>query len=154
MGSLLFACALVSLVAVATAFGTPGAQRRNRGGNHEESCSAQTLHGLYLFATRGFNIVGGVAVPKAIVEGIDFNGDGTLSSPFATVSINGAIIRSSGGVGTYTVEANCRGTLTFTGGPSFDIFVDPNGGRIWMIQTGPPVAPPAVFEGMATQVSD
>jgi hypothetical protein len=25
--------------------------------------------------------LGGVAVPKAIVEGIDFNGDGTLVSP-------------------------------------------------------------------------
>lgn len=117
-----------------------------------QSCSAQTLRGSYLFATHGFNIAGGVAVPKAIVEGIDFNGDGTLSSPFATVSINGTIFRSSGSVGSYTVNTDCTGTLTFTGGPSFDIFVQPQGKDLWLIQTGPAAAP-AVFEGMATRVS-
>ena len=154
MGFSLFACALVSLVAVATASGSPGIARGHRANKHAQSCSAQTLRGLYIFATRGFNIVAGVAVPKAIVEGIDFNGDGTLSSPFATVSINGVIIRSTGGVGSYTVQADCTGTLTFTAGPSFDIFVDPSGERLWMIQTGPALAPPAVFEGTATRVSD
>ena len=95
------------------------------------------------------NIVGGVAVPKAIVEGIDFNGDGTLVSPFATVSINGTIIHSSGSVGSYTVAADCTGTLAFTGGATFDIFVEPTGKQLWMIQTGPM---PAVFEGTVTRV--
>jgi hypothetical protein len=119
-----------------------------------ESCSVGTLRGSYLFAAHGFNIVGGVAQPKAIVEGIDFNGDGTLVSPFATVSINGNIIHPpGGGVGSYTVDADCTGTLTFTAGPSFDIFVEPSGGKqLWMIQTGP-AAVPAVFEGTATKVS-
>ena len=149
-GSFLFACALVSLGA-AVAQGTSGVARPDSGA-HE--CDAHTLRGSYLFATHGWNIVGGVAQPKAIVEGIDFNGDGTLVSPFATVSINGTIIRSAGSVGSYTVAANCTGTLTFTGGPSFDIFVQPGDGKqLWMIQTGPAVAPPAVFEGIATKVS-
>jgi hypothetical protein len=110
-----------------------------------------TLQGSYLFATHGWNIVGGVAQPKAIVEGINFNGDGTLVSPFATVSINGTIVRSSGSPGTYTVNADCTGTVSFTGGPSFDIFVDKGGKDLWMIQTGGAV--PAVFEGTATRVS-
>lgn len=114
------------------------------------SCSAQTLSGSYLFATHGFNIVQGVAQPKAIVEGIDFNGDGTLSVPFSTVSINGLIIRvPPGGVGVYTVEASCNGTLTFTGGPSFDIFVEPSGKQVWMLQTDPNT----VFQGTVTKVS-
>jgi hypothetical protein len=139
-----------SLVAAAMAFGTSGITRAD---SAVQSCSAQTLHDLYLFDAHGWNIVGGVAQPKAIVEGIDFNGDGTLVSPFATVSINGTIIHSSGSVGFYTVAADCTGTLTFTGGPSFDIFVNPNGKQLWMIQTGPPAAPPAVFEGTATKVS-
>jgi hypothetical protein len=95
-----------------------------------------------------------VAQPKAIVEGIHFNGNGTLSSPFATVSINGTIRHSGGGLGVYTVNADCTGTLTFTGGPSFDIFVDASGEELWMIQTGPTVAPPAVFEGTAVRVSN
>src|SRR5437867_5070370 len=128
--SLLFACALVSLVA-AMALGTSGTARAALG---PQPCGLYTLRGSYLFATHGWNIVGGVAVPKAIVEGIDFNGDGTLVSPFATVSINGVIIQSSGAVGSYTVDADCTGTLTFTGGASFDIFVDPNGKQLWMIQ--------------------
>lgn len=148
--SSLVTSALVSLVAVAMTFGTFGTARADDGG---QTCGVHTLHGLYLFATNGFNIVGGVAQPKAIVEGIDFNGDGTLSSPFATVSIDGHIVSSSGTSGVYTVNADCTGTLTFTPGPSFDIFVDASGERLWMIQTGPAVAPPAVFEGTATRVS-
>jgi hypothetical protein len=114
-----------------------------------ESCSVGTLRGSYLFAAHGFNIVGGVAQPKAIVEGIDFNGDGTLVSPFATVSINGTIIHSSGSLGTYTVNTDCTGTLSFTGGPSFDIFVEPSGRQLWMIQTGPGSP---VFGGTVTRV--
>jgi hypothetical protein len=145
MSSLFFACALVSLVAT-MALGTSGVARA---GSMEETCSAHRLHGSYLFATHGWNIVAGVAQPKAIVEGIDFNGAGTLVSPFATVSINGTIIHSSGTTGTYTVAADCTGTLSFTGGASFDIFVEANGKQLWMIQTGPM---PAVFEGVATRV--
>jgi len=149
--ALAFAVLTVLLVAAAMTFGTSSTAQED---SSDHRCGVHTLRGSYLFATHGWNIVGGVAQPKAIVEGIDFNGDGTLVSPFATVSINGTIIRSSGSVGSYTVEPNCTGTLTFTGGPSFDIFVKPgNGKQVWMIQTGPAVAPPAVFEGTATKVS-
>ena len=143
--SLLFACALVSLVA-AMALGTSGTARAALG---PQPCGLYTLRGSYLFATHGWNIVGGVAQPKAIVEGIDFNGDGTLVSPFATVSINGTILHSSGSLGTYTVNTDCTGTLSFTGGPSFDIFVEQNGKQLWMIQTGPGSP---VFEGAVTRV--
>jgi hypothetical protein len=138
-----------SLVAAAMALGMSGAALADSNG---QSLSVQTLRGSYLFATHGWNIVGGVAQPKAIVEGINFNGDGTLVSPFATVSVNGFIIHSSGSLGSYTVEANGQGTLTFTGGASFDIFVEASGQQVWMIQTGP-AAVPAVFEGTATRVS-
>jgi len=144
--SLLFACALVSLV-TAMAVGTPNTARADS--RMLASCGVHTLRGSYLFTAHGYNIVGGVAQPKAIVEGIDFNGDGTLVSPFATVSINGTIIRSSGTPGTYTVNADCTGTVSFTGGASFDIFVDKGGKDLWMIQTGPGSP---VFEGAATRV--
>ena len=143
--SLLFACALVSLVA-AMALGTSDTARAALG---PHPCGVYMLRGSYLFATHGWNIVGGVAQPKAIVEGIDFNGDGTLVSPFATVSINGTIIHSSGSLGTYTVNTDCTGTLSFTGGPSFDIFVEASGRQLWMIQTGPGSP---VFEGTVTRV--
>jgi hypothetical protein len=146
MSSLLLACGLVSLVAAATGFGTSGIARADNVG----TCGVRTLHGPYLFATHGWNIVNGVAAPKAIVEGINFNGDGTLVSPFATVSINGVILRFAGGVGSYTVAADCTGTVTFPGVATYDIFVEPSGNQLWMIQTSGPV--PAVFEGTATRV--
>ena len=145
-----FAVLTILLVATAMTFGTSSTAQED---SSDHRCGVHTLRGSYIFATHGWNIVGAAAVPKAIVEGIDFNGAGTLVSPFATVSINGTIIRSSGSVGSYTVEPNCTGTLTFTGGPSFDIFVKPgNGKQVWMIQTGPAV-PSSVFEGTATKVS-
>jgi len=144
MSSLTFACASVCLAA-AMMLGTSATARAAA----DAHCGVHTLRGSYLFATHGWNIVGGVAVPKAIVEGIDFNGDGTLISPFATVSINGTILHSSGSPGTYTLNADCTGTISFTAGASFDIFVEANGKQLWMIQIGPM---PAVFEGVATRV--
>jgi hypothetical protein len=144
--SLLFGSSLLALAAVTMTSGTA------RADGDVPSCSVHTLRGSYLFATHGWNIIGGVAQPKAIVEGIDFNGDGTLVSPFATVSLNGTILRFGEGTGTYTVEADCTGTLTFSMGITFDIFVEPTGNRLWMIQTGPPEIP-AVFEGIVTRVS-
>ena len=146
MSSSLFAGALSCLAAVATTSPTARADGR------EPSCGLYTLRGSYLFATHGWSIVAGVAQPKAIVEGINFNGDGTLVSPFATISLNGTIIRNGNTLGTYTVNADCTGTVTFTPAPSFDIFVQPNGSQLWMIQTGP-AAVPAVFEGTVTRVS-
>jgi hypothetical protein len=146
MSSLAFACALLSLVA-AMALGASGTARAALA---PQPCGVERLRGSYVFATHGWNIVSGVAVPKAIVEGINFNGDGTLVSPFATVSINGVIITSSGTPGTYTVNTDCTGTLTFTGGAGYDIFVELNGQQLWMIQTSGPT--PAVFEGTATRV--
>ena len=141
----LFACVLVSLDAAMaqSTSGTALADSRALG------CGEYTLRGSYVFTAHGWNIVGGVAQPKAIVEGINFNGDGTLVSPYATVSINGTILHSSGSLGTYTVNADCTGTLSFTGGPSFDISVDVGGRQLWMIQTGPGTP---VFEGTVTRV--
>lgn len=146
MSSLLLGCGLVSLVA-AMSLGTSGTARADM---KDDTCSVQTLRGSYLFATHGWNIVGGVAQPKAIVEGVDFNGDGTLVSPFVTLSINGTIIRTHGTQGTYTMQSDCTGTLSFADGNIFDIFADLNGKQLWMIQTGGAV--PAVFEGTATRL--
>ena len=100
-------------------------------------CGPDTLRGLYVFNPHGFNIVNGVAQPIAVFEGIRFHGDGTLSVPFATVSANGVILHfPPGGTGTYTLNENCQGTLTFNGGPiHYDIFVRANEKEIEMIRT-------------------
>ncbi len=138
----------ISLLALVTLFGISGSARADGAG---PVCGPQTLHGSYVFTAQGFNIVSGVAQPKAIVEGIDFNGDGTLSVPFATISINGVIIHvPAGGVGTYTLDGSCEGTLTFTSGPvNYDISVLGNGKEIAMIQTDPNT----VFQGTVKRTS-
>ena len=80
------------------------------------------------------------AQPKAIVELIRFNGDGNLTVPEATVSINGAIARQPAGDRdrNYTVGADCTGTLQFgtvaAPGPAYDLFVGFEGSQIQMIQ--------------------
>jgi hypothetical protein len=122
-----------------------------------KACNDSTLHGLYAFNASGFNIVGGAAQPKAIVELIHFNGDGTLTVPAATVSINGIITRSPpNGPGSYTLGVDCTGSLVFgppgptPQGPTYDLFVAAKGSEVYMIQTGPG-AP--VFQGTAEPLS-
>jgi hypothetical protein len=131
-----------SLVAAAIALGMSGVAL---GAN---DCTLKTLRGSYVFTASGNTVVAGVAQPKAIVEVIDFNGDGTLSVPAATRSVNGVIARTPpGGTGSYTVNAGCTGTIVFDG-PTFDIFISPKGEKIWMIQTNSGT----VFEGISARV--
>jgi len=114
----------------------------------EDGCGVHTLRGTYVFTASGFNIAAGVAQPKAIVEVIEFNGDGTLAVPAATVSANGTIFRTSAGIGTYDVTDDCSGSILFAG-PAFDIVVSGDRNTIWMIQT----TPNSVFQGTATRTS-
>ena len=121
----------------------------------DDQCSEATLHGLYVFNASGFNVVGGVAQPKAIVELIRFHGDGTLAVPAATRSINGVISRPPrDGGGTYTLTPDCTGSLQFgPPGPTFDIFVAPEDGQIHMIQTGPTTPGLPVLQGIVQRLS-
>jgi len=134
-----------SLVAAAMAVGVSGVALA------DNDCTLKTMRGSYVFAANGYNIVAGVAQPKTIVEVIDFNGDGTLSVPAATRSLNGVIARTPpGGMGSYTVDAGCKGTIAFAGGLGFDIFISPKGEMLWMIQTNSDT----VFQGTATRISE
>ena len=104
----------------------------------ERTCSVATLRGSYLFAASGYNIVGGTAQPKAVVEVIRFDGNGSLTVPAVTVSVNGAIVHPPpNGTGTYTVAPDCSGTLLFATGTAFDLFVAPGAREFTMIQTNP-----------------
>jgi len=119
--------------------------------DHPDECTVKTLRGTYVFAATGHNIVAGVAQPKAIVEVIEFDGNGVLSAPTATRSVNGVIARGLVGSGGYTVDASCIGTITFDGpGPTFDMFFSADGEKLWLIQTNPNT----VFQGTATRVSN
>jgi hypothetical protein len=142
--SLVGAGALLAITAAAAAIGTPAPVLAKR-----TPCGDHTLRGSYIFAASGFNIAGGVAQPKAIIEALEFNGDGTLTVPAVTVSINGAVTVGAPGSGVYTLDAECRGTLTFTPGPSFSLFTEAGGKEAWMIQTNQGT----VFQGTVTKLS-
>lgn len=119
---------------------------------HGRECSLSTLKGDYVFTASGHSLIAGVWQPKAIVESLHFNGDGTLSVTAATVANagnSGTVTQSPpGGTGIYALDTNCKGTLQFTPGPSFDILVAPSGRELWMIQTNPG----NVFQGLVKKV--
>jgi len=131
----------------------PGAVFADEARGHWNECSPDTLEGLYVFSASGHSLINGVWQPKAVVEYIQFNGDGTLTVPAATVANragDGAITRSPpGGTGTYALGADCKGTLQFTPGPSFDVFASPEGVQFHMIQTNPN----NVIEGTVNRLS-
>jgi len=122
-------------------------------GHDGKRCSPSTLSGTYVFSATGYGMPAGAWVPKAIVEVIHFNGDGTLLVPAATVANrtgDGQVVASPpNGTGTYTVIDDCTGTLNFTNGPSFNLAIDPKGDEVWMIQTNPN----NVLQGSAKRVS-
>jgi hypothetical protein len=117
------------------------------------TCATTTLSGTYVFSASGWSAVTGTWQPKAIIEVIRFNGDGTLTVPAATVANpagNGAIIHvPPGGTGTYALDEGCTGTLNFTNGPTFNLVVAPKGAELWMIQTNPNNA----MQGLAKRVA-
>src|SRR6266566_2419787 len=149
MSSLAFTCALVCLVAVIAVgtSGTAGAAADAR------VCSVGMLKGLYLWTFDGYQNFGGNFVPKAVMQGLRFNGDGTTFNPFGTVNIGGTvIIDATGGVGTYTVNPDCTGTLSITGAPTFNIYVGPGAQKVWTLETSPNPAGLGVSVGTATRL--
>jgi hypothetical protein len=123
-------------VFIAVALAASAMSVARAGDDESNECSVATLRGLYVFAASGFDIVGGVASPKAIVEEIRFDGQGNVTVLAATVSRNGVILHSPpNGIGTYTVEPSCTGTLVFAAGPTFDLFVAPSRSHLQIIQT-------------------
>ncbi len=141
----------VVATAAAMALGTSATARAAA---DAQVCSVGTLKGLYLWTADGYTRLGGDLLPKSIMEGIRFNGDGTFTVPFGTVNIGGTIVIDiSGGVGTYTVAADCTGTLSVTDGPSFSLYVGPGAQQLWMNQTaGGAGSGPGLGVGTATRL--
>ena len=149
------------LMAATIAVAVFGIAHANGHGTHGKPCSEATLEGLYIFSATGFSIVGGVAQPRAVVEFIRFDGQGGLSVPAGTLSVNGVITQGIGGpgpAGIYSVEGNCTGKLAFgPPGPTFDLYLAPSGSEVHLIFTGGPVpglgVVPGVLQGVADRVS-
>jgi hypothetical protein len=110
---------------------------------------------LYLWTFDGYANLGGNLVPKAVMQGLRFNGDGTTFNPFGTVNIGGTIIiDATGGPGTYTVAADCTGTLSPAPGiaPTFNIYVGPGAQQVWTLETSPSPNPAGIGVSVGTAV--
>jgi hypothetical protein len=125
-------------------------------------CTNEILKGQYVFTASGFtrppnSVPGTPWVPKAIIEVLQFNGDGTLSTPALTVAnpfgdLGNILQPPAGAPGEYSINDDCSGTVRFfdAANVTFKIYVDlPMGNTIWMIQINPTNN---VFQGSAKRV--
>ena len=108
---------------------------------HEPTCTLATLQGRYLSTFSGFLVppTPGVTAqtPLAGAQVDIFNGDGTGTHQ-ATVSVNGEIAQFGDILVSYTVNADCSGTITLHlpfGTINSDMYIAPNGAEFVVVQT-------------------
>ena len=146
---LLFACALVSLVA-AMALGTSATAGAAAGG---QVCSVHMLRGLYLATFDGYKNFGGNFAPNSH----------SARPPVQRRWHDAQYIRHGehrghdyyrrhrSGRNLYC-DPDCTGTLSITSGPNFNIYVGPGAQKVWTIETSPSPASIGVSVGTATRL--
>jgi hypothetical protein len=147
---------LLVVVGVAALLSTVGAgYAKDEDDSSRAKCSVATLEGTYLFAADGVEIKGNDQLPFANAGYDVFDGNGKVKDVFSQ-NINGKITRKESGSGTYTVRANCTGTLTFGSGTRFDLFIAPDGSQLTFVQTKPSEDVASGFEqrGSAKRVGE
>jgi hypothetical protein len=112
--------------------GTPAAQPPG------PTCSEATLQGTYRFDYDGYQISGNAVVPFSVTGYEVYDGNGNVSG-VATTSVNGQVTAPNGPFpGTYSVNPNCTGTVTYTDGTRYRQVILPDGSGFWFVQTAPP----------------
>ncbi len=143
---------LVGVLAVRTGF----ADDENAA---KAKCSEATLDGTYLFAEDGFILTDNEKVPFALAGYEVYNGNGKVTG-VQSGNFGGEVVRNERFSGTYTVKADCTGTVTFTEGTAagthYDLFIAPDGSTYTFVQTNPPEFVTAGFElrGTAKRVGE
>ena len=101
-------------------------------------CSRATLEGTYLFAQNGVEIKGDEQRPFALAGYDVFDGNGEVKG-VDSGNFNGEVFHNDRFSGTYTVKANCTGTVTFRDGAAIhgDIFIAPDGSKFAFVRTDP-----------------
>ena len=101
-------------------------------------CSEATLDGTYLFAQNGVEIKGNDQRPFALAGYDVFDGNGKVRG-VSSGNFGGEVFRKDPFTGTYTVKANCTGTVTFKDGAATqgDVFVAPDGSMFAFVRTNP-----------------
>jgi hypothetical protein len=131
--------ALILLVVGAAALSTVGAgYAKDENASSRAKCSVATLKGTYLFAQNGVRIKNNDQRPFALAGYDVFDGQGEVKG-IASGNFNGEVFRNDRFTGTYTVKANCTGTLTIRDGAAThgDIFIAPDGSKFAFVRTDP-----------------
>ena len=131
---------LVVVVGATALLTTVGAgYAKDEDASSRAKCSVATLKGTYLFAQNGVEVRGNDQRPFAIAGYDVFDGNGGVKG-VASGNVNGEVFRKDPFTGTYTVKANCTGTVTFRGGDAAtqgDIFIAPDGSKFAFVRTDP-----------------
>ena len=115
-----------------------------------KKCSEATLEGTYLFAFNGVEIKGNNdQVPFAIAGYAVFDGNGKEKG-VASSNFNGKVTRNESVSATYTVKADCTGTVTYRDGSQIDVFIAPDGSMFTFVQTKPSELVGSGFEPRGT----
>jgi hypothetical protein len=142
---------LILLVVGAGALTTVGAgYAKDEDTAGAKKCSVATLHGTYLFAFDGVEITGNNdQVPFAIAGYAVFDGNGKEEG-VASSNFNGKVTRNESVSATYTVKADCTGTVTYRDGSQIDVFIAPDGSMFTFVQTKPSELVGSGFEPRGT----
>jgi hypothetical protein len=116
------------------------------------SCSDATLHGTYSYGYEGWTVAKSGNSPTS-TAGFD-HFDGTGSSTGLTTFVDNGVVENNNtaDTSTYTLNANCSGTIVFNIGGSlahFNIYVSPSGKSFSVIETDPGT----VQSGIETRVN-
>jgi hypothetical protein len=131
----------------------------DNGDNGDENavakCSKATLDGTYLFAHDGVVTEGPDKGPFAIAGMEKYDGNGKVTG-VVSANFNGNVDRHVSFDATYTVNANCTGTVTSGPTQAQDVFIAPDGSMFTFVQTKPPETVTSGFElqGTAKRVGD
>jgi hypothetical protein len=147
---------ILLLVVGAAGLTTVGAgYAKDEDASSRAKCSVATLEGTYLFAADGVEIKGNDQLPFANAGYDVFDGNAKVNSVFSQ-NINGKITPNEALSGTYSVKADCTGTLTFGSGTRYDTFIAPDGTQLTFVQSKPSEDVAAGFEvrGSAKRVGE
>jgi hypothetical protein len=117
-------------------------ERGHAGENDDATeCTLATLKGRYLFALNGTLFPPDVTAVSVIARAGSriFHGDGT-GTFIATMNINGITTADAHGDLSYTVNADCTGSLQIVAAgarSNQELFIAPNGDGMTAIATGP-----------------
>ena len=134
-GLALILVVVVGAAALLTPVGAGYAKDENA--SSRAKCSEATLKGTYLFAFDGVEIKGNSDQRPFAIAGYDvFDGNGEVKG-VASGNSNGEVFRKDPFTGTYTVKANCTGTVAYRDGPQIDVFIAPDGSKFAFVRTDP-----------------